>query len=51
MWSVWFSDTVMITVLNSVTRKRLLKTKKTLCVYVLGVRFSETVVVACGGDP
>jgi hypothetical protein len=35
IWSVWFSETVIVTVLRSVTRKRLLKRKKTLCLLQL----------------
>jgi hypothetical protein len=53
-WSVWFSGTLMITVLKSVTRKRLAKTEDfyVSCGYsgIWSVWFSGTVIVACGGD-
>jgi hypothetical protein len=55
IWSVWFSETVIITVLKSVARKRLLKTEKhyVCCSYcdIQSVWFSEAVTVACDGDP
>jgi hypothetical protein len=52
---VWFSETVIITVLKPVAKKRLVKTKD---IYVdcdyndnWNVWFGGTVVVGCGGDP
>jgi hypothetical protein len=49
MWTVWFSEAVKITVLKSVTMKRLLKTVKILCVCscsdIRSVWFSETVMI------
>jgi hypothetical protein len=52
---VWFSETFIITVVKSVTRKRLVKTKGyyVSCGYsdICSVWFSGTVTVGCGGDP
>jgi hypothetical protein len=52
---VWFSKTVIITVLKSVGGKRLLKTKDfcVSCDYSdnWSVWFTGTVIVGCGGDP
>jgi hypothetical protein len=54
-WSVWFSETVIITMLKSVAKKRLLMTKDfyVSCGYNdnLSVWFSGTVIVGCVGDP
>jgi phage anti-repressor protein len=54
-WSVWFSETVIITVLKSVAGKRLVKTKdfSVICDYSdnWSVWFSGTVTVGSGGDP
>jgi hypothetical protein len=54
-WSVWFSETVIITVLKSVAKKRLVKTKDFYvscdCNDNCSVWFSGTVMVGCGGDP
>jgi phage anti-repressor protein len=54
-WSVWFGETVIITVLKSIAKKRLVKTEDfyVICDYSdnLSVWFSGTVVVGCGGDP
>jgi hypothetical protein len=51
---VWFSETVIITVLKSVTRKHLMKTKDfcVSCGYsnIWGVWFSGTVILAYGGN-
>jgi hypothetical protein len=48
-------ETVLSTVLKSVTRKRLVKAKDfyVSCVYndIWSVWFSGTVIVGCGGDP
>jgi phage anti-repressor protein len=53
--SVWFSETVIITVLKSVTKKRLVKTKDfyVSCDYSdnWSVWFSGTVITGCGGHP
>jgi hypothetical protein len=53
IWSVWFSETVIIAVLKSVARKRLLKTEKTSYVLQLvifgecgSLRLLELLVVA-----
>jgi hypothetical protein len=54
-WSVWFSETVAITVLKSFARKRLVKTEDFYvscdCNGNCSVWFSGTVMVGCGGDP
>jgi phage anti-repressor protein len=54
-WSVWFSETVIITVLKSVAKKCLVKTEDfyVSCDYSdnWSVWFSGTVIVGCGGDP
>jgi hypothetical protein len=54
-WSVWFNETVIITVLKSVARKRMVKSKHfyVSCDYNdnWSVWFSGTVVVGYGGDP
>jgi hypothetical protein len=51
---VWFSGTVVITVLKSVAKKRLVKSKDFYgsCDYSdnWSVWFSVTVIVCCGGD-
>jgi hypothetical protein len=48
-WNVWFSGTVIITVLKSVVKKRLVKTKhfNVSCDYSVkwSVWFSETVII------
>jgi phage anti-repressor protein len=53
-WSVWFSEAVIITVLKSVAKKRLVKTKDLYvsCDYSdnWSVWFIWTVIVGCGGD-
>jgi phage anti-repressor protein len=53
-WSVWFSETVIITVLKSVAKKCLVKTKDfyVRCDYNdnWSVWFSGTVILGCGGD-
>jgi uncharacterized protein YunC (DUF1805 family) len=53
--SVKLSESVIITVLKSVTRKRLVKTKYfyVSCGYsdIWSVWFSGTVIIGCGGDP
>jgi phage anti-repressor protein len=53
-WSVWFCETVIITVLKSVARKLLVKAED---IYVSSdyndnwsVWFSGTVIVGCGGE-
>jgi hypothetical protein len=50
IWSVWFSDTVIITVLKSVAKKCLLKTEDfyVCCSYsdIWRVWFSGTVIIA-----
>jgi hypothetical protein len=55
IWSVWFSETVIITLLKSVAKKRLLKTKDfyVSCDYSnnWNVWFSVTVIIGCGDDP
>jgi hypothetical protein len=55
IWSVWFSESVVITVLKSTAKKRLTKTKDfyVSCRYsdIWSVWFSETVILAYGGDP
>jgi hypothetical protein len=54
-WSVWLSETVIITVLKSFAGKRLAKTKYFHVSYDCNgnwsVWFSETVLVGYGGDP
>jgi phage anti-repressor protein len=54
-WSVWFSEIVIITVLKSVAKKRLVKTEDfyVRCDYSdnWSVWFSGTVIVGCGGNP
>jgi hypothetical protein len=44
VWRVWFSEAVIITMLKSVTRKRLVKTKTFMCA-VVTVIFGECVSV------
>jgi hypothetical protein len=34
VWRVWFNETVIITVLKSIARKRLVKTKDFMCAVV-----------------
>jgi phage anti-repressor protein len=54
-WRVWFSETVIITVLKSVTKKHLVKTEDfyVCCGYsdIWSVWFNGTVIVGCCGDP
>jgi hypothetical protein len=55
IFGVRISETIIITVLKSVMRKRLVKTKDFCgsCGYsdIWRVWFSGTVIVGCGGDP
>jgi phage anti-repressor protein len=53
-WSVWFSETVIITVLKPVAKKRLVKTKDVYVRYDYSdnwsMWFSGTDIVGRGGD-